>query len=78
MRILALEHDQPAGVSRPDLDALLRAEAAAVWNLHKRGVIRDAWFTTPRRRAVLLLECTSLLEARNHLATLPPGPPPGQ
>jgi len=70
MRILALEHDLSAA-PRPDLDEILRAEAAAVWALQKRGVIRDIWFTVPRRRAVLLLECASVLDARNHLAGLP-------
>lgn len=69
MRILALEHDSTTP-TRPDLDDLLRAEAAAVWDLQRRGIIRDIWFNT-RRHAVLILECASLLEARNHLAAIP-------
>ena len=70
MRILAIEHDLSLTI-RPDLPDILRAEAAAVWDLQKRGVIRDIWFTTSRRRAVILLECSGALEARNHLADLP-------
>jgi muconolactone delta-isomerase len=70
MRILALEHDL-VHTTRPDLHDILRAEAAAVWDLQKRGVIRDIWFTASRRRAIILLECTGALEARNHLAELP-------
>lgn len=69
MRILALEHDT-ATVSRPDLNDILRAEAAAVWDLQQRGILREIWFTS-RRHAVLILECASALEARNHLAALP-------
>jgi hypothetical protein len=69
MRILALEHDSVTP-PRPDLSDILRAEAAAVWDLQQRGIIRDIWFNS-RRHAVVILECPSLLEARNHLAALP-------
>jgi hypothetical protein len=69
MRILALEHDSTT-VTRPDLGDILRAEAAAVWDLQQRGIIRDIWFNS-RRHAVLILECASLVEARTHLAALP-------
>lgn len=70
MRILALERDPPVP-ARPDISELLRDEAARVWTLSKLGIIRDIWFTADDRRAVLMLECHSLLEAREHLATLP-------
>jgi muconolactone delta-isomerase len=70
MRILAIEHDLEFTI-RPDLSDIQRAEAAAVWDLQKHGIIREIWFTAGRRRAVITLECASLLEARNHLATLP-------
>lgn len=69
MRILALEHDSTT-TTRPDLNDILRTEAAAVWDLQQRGIIREIWLNS-RRHAVLLLECASLLEARNHLANLP-------
>lgn len=70
MRILALERDLPAP-TRPDLHDILRAEAAGVWDLHRRGIIRDIWFTVPGRRAILMLECTGALEAKTHLDALP-------
>lgn len=70
MRILALEHDLP-GAPRPDLRDILRAEAAAVWDLQKHGFLREIWFTAGRRRAVIILECTGAPEARSFLATLP-------
>lgn len=70
MRILALERDPPVP-PRPDITGLLRDEAARVWTMTKLGLIRDIWFTADDRRAVLMLECSSLVEAREHLATLP-------
>jgi len=70
MRILAIEREQPAP-PRPDLSNLLRADAAGTWDLQQRGIIRDIWFTAADRRTVLLLECASAAEARQHLAALP-------
>lgn len=70
MRILAIERDLNGPV-RPDLHDILRAEAAGVWDLQKHGIIRDIWFTTPGRRAVLMLECAGPPEARGHLDKLP-------
>lgn len=70
MRILAIERELPLPMHR-NLHDLLREEAAVVWDLQKRGVIRDIWFTKADRRAVIMLECTDAAEARTHLATLP-------
>jgi muconolactone delta-isomerase len=70
MRILALERELP-GLRRPDLPDLLRAEAAGVWDLHQSGVIREIWFTAADLRAVILLECVNITEAREQLAALP-------
>ncbi|MBI2510430.1 MAG: superoxide dismutase [Opitutae bacterium] len=70
MRYLALERELPV-LPRSDLADLLRQEAAAVWHLQKSGVVREIWFTTPERHAVLILECPSYVSAREHLAALP-------
>ena len=70
MRILAIERELPRPMHR-NLRDLLRAEAAAVWDLQKRGIIRDIWFTRNDRRAVVMLECANSAEARAHLAELP-------
>jgi muconolactone delta-isomerase len=67
MRILAIEHELPTP-PHAKLAPLLRAEAAGVWALQKRGLIRDIWFTAADRRAILMLECPNAAE---HLATLP-------
>jgi muconolactone delta-isomerase len=70
MRILAIERELPAPAHH-NLPDLLRDEAAAVWDLTKRGIIRDIWFTAANRRAVVMLECADAAEARRHLALLP-------
>lgn len=70
MRILAVERELPRPMHR-NLRDLLRAEAAAVWELQKRGVIRELWFTKADRRAIIMLECATLAEAKQHMAELP-------
>lgn len=70
MRILAIERELPLPMHR-NLRDVLHDEAAAVWDLQKRGIIRDIWFTKTDRRAVVMLECASAEDARAHLATLP-------
>jgi hypothetical protein len=50
---------------------VLRDEAACVWALKKKEVIRDIWFTARNRLAVVMLECGTEEEAREHLAALP-------
>ena len=70
MRILAIEKEiRPlVGASAQEI---LRNEAACVWALKKREVIRDIWFTRRKKRAVIMLECDSELKAERHLASLP-------
>ncbi|MCX6952317.1 MAG: superoxide dismutase [Verrucomicrobia bacterium] len=70
MRILAIERELPLPMHR-NLQDLLREEAAVVWELQKRSIIREIWFTKADRRAVIMLECADVAEARKHLATLP-------
>jgi muconolactone delta-isomerase len=70
MQILAIERELRAIDPREHHD-ILREEAACVWRLKKRGVIREIWFTAADRRAVVLLECASEEEARENLASLP-------
>jgi muconolactone delta-isomerase len=70
MRILAQSSDKP-DTDRDRAMKLLREEAAEVWRLKKQGVIRDIWFTNPNRDAVMIMECSSVAEARSVLAELP-------
>jgi muconolactone delta-isomerase len=70
MRILAIERELPKA-SAVTIEEILRVEAACVWDLQKRGIIRDIWFTTAGNHAVIMLECANATEARQHLAVLP-------
>jgi muconolactone delta-isomerase len=70
MRVLALEKDLPA--ARPDdLEALLKAEAKAVWDLVQRGAIREIYFREPQTQAVILMEAESAADAEAILTRLP-------
>jgi hypothetical protein len=68
MRFLALESEVKRATAPEDL---LKKEAAQVWNLQKSGVVREIYFTKETREAVILLECGSLLDANECLASLP-------
>lgn len=70
MRILAIERELPMPVHQ-NLHDLLHEEAATVWELQKQGIVRDIWFTTADRRAVIMLECPGAPAAREHLNALP-------
>lgn len=70
MRILAIETEL-AGAAPRFTRALLREEAEAVWAMQKRELIRQIWFADPGRRAVIILECASVDDARRELAALP-------
>jgi hypothetical protein len=70
MKILAIERDLrplPAD-SRADL---LRLEADAAWRLQQADVIREIYLSEGKTKAVLVVECADLTEARDRLASLP-------
>jgi len=70
MRILALEHELP-GATAEQFQRYAKAEARKAWELHQAGVIRELYFRADKDEAVLVLECDTLTEAQNVLATLP-------
>jgi hypothetical protein len=70
MRILAIEKALPG--TREDQFALyLKSEASRVWELYQAGVFRELYFRADRTEAVLLMECSSLEEAKEALDSLP-------
>lgn len=69
MRILAIERER-AAPPHANLPDLLRDEAAGLWDLTKRDIVRDLWFTADRH-AIIMLECVNGAEARKFLADLP-------
>ena len=71
MKILAIEHDPPDVRDDQFTEALLQAEARRAWELQQAGVIRELYFRADRDEAVLVLECTNVVEALEVLNTLP-------
>jgi hypothetical protein len=70
MKILALERELP-GVPASAFRPLLNAEAAKVWDLYQKGVIRELYFNAENHTAVLMLECDDLQAARQSVDELP-------
>jgi muconolactone delta-isomerase len=70
VQILAIEREL-AAINALKHRNVLRQEAARVWALKKRSVIRDIWFTVADQRAVLILECRTVGEAKRLLSSLP-------
>jgi len=70
MKILALEQDIP-GVAAGQFHPHLKAEAARVWELYQADVLRELYFRQDCTRAVLVLECAGIEEARDVLNSLP-------
>jgi hypothetical protein len=70
LRILAIERERP-GVTVEQFQPHLRAEAACVWELYQADVIREMYFDRDHHTAVLMLECSSVEQAREKLCTLP-------
>jgi len=70
MKVLAIEKEFK-GKTANDFQPHLEAEAIRVWELYKKGVIREIYFRADRANAVLILECENLEEAKEKLSTLP-------
>lgn len=70
MKILAMETDVP-GARDEEFGPLLKVEAYRAWELYQAGVFRELYFREDRHAAVLMLECSSLEEAREALDSLP-------
>lgn len=70
MKILALETEN-AGIEKDRFKPFLAEEAAKVWELYQKGVLRELYFRTDMDAAVLILECSDVKEAEEVLSTLP-------
>jgi hypothetical protein len=70
MKILALEHELPSATVE-QFQLYANDEAHKVWELHQAGIIREPYFSVDKNEAVLVLECASVNEAQEILATLP-------
>ena len=70
MKVLALEKEA-RGVTADACTPHLKAEAAEVLSLYEQGIIREIYFTRSSHEAVVILESSSLDEARSLLGRLP-------
>ena len=70
MKILAMEIETE-GVKPEQFAPHLKAEARQVWELYQGGIVRELYFRADRSEAVLILECTDVMEAREKLDSLP-------
>lgn len=69
MKIIALERELP--VDTPSSPALLREEAARVWELYLSGILREIHFRADSPLAVLVLECPGPEIAQEAINSLP-------
>ena len=70
MKIIALEKEIPGRTSE-DFEPFLRGEAHHVWQLYNSEVVREIYFRTDEHNAVLILECPSLIEAKEIVSEFP-------
>lgn len=70
MKILALEQEL-VGPGEVQFGPPLKSEAARVWELYQKGIVREIYFRESHPQAVLVLECRDVKEASHILGTLP-------
>lgn len=70
MKIIAIEKEFE-GKTAEDFQPYLEAETRQVWELYKKGVIREVYFRADQKSAIIILECKNLEEAEENLSTLP-------
>jgi len=70
VKILAIEQEI-SGTTAAQFRPYLEAESRRAWELYQSGVLREMYFRADQTTAVLVLECASVEEAQEVLATLP-------
>jgi hypothetical protein len=70
MKFLALEQDIP-GIRGEQFSPHLREEAAKIYELYQRGLVREMYFRQNQSEAVLVMECQDSEEAQAALNELP-------
>jgi hypothetical protein len=71
MKILAISIDLPGASEDAFTAPLLKEEARRVHELWQIGIIREINFSKEQGEAIIMLECTSLDEAKHALDSLP-------
>ena len=70
MKIIAIEKEI-AGKTSEEFSPYLKEEAYHVWQLYNSEVVRQVYYRTDEQNAVLIMECGSLMEAREIVAESP-------
>ncbi len=70
MKILAIEKER-VGSDPSQMKTILRSEAAKVWELYQKDMIREAYFEKDLHLAVLVLECAGLADPQELVQSLP-------
>ena len=70
MKILAIEKEIE-GKKKEEFLSHLNSEALEVWRLYQSDIIREIYFDSNNRRAILILECKDPDEALVRLSELP-------
>lgn len=70
MKILAVEKEN-ANTTAEQFKPFLKNEASVVWDLYKKRIIREIYFTQDTHEAVIIMECVNAKEAENILNELP-------
>ena len=70
MKILAIENEIK-GKRKEEFLPHLKSEACEVWRLYQSDVIREIYFDNENQRAILILECKDVKEAKERLSDLP-------
>jgi hypothetical protein len=71
MKMLAIEREIPGVLDSQFTSDLLKSEAEKAWQLHISDVVREMYFSEDQHNAVLVLECSTVEEARRSLSELP-------
>ncbi len=70
MKILAIENELRKINPEIKID-ILKREAGKVWSLQQNGIIREIYLTDNLSKAVIIMECKSIEEAKSFLNDLP-------
>ena len=71
MKIIAYDHFRAGTTKEGVKPDLLKKEMMHVWRLQKAGVIREIYSQADAPGAVIVFECGTVDEAKNHTAAFP-------
>ncbi|HVN53983.1 MAG TPA: hypothetical protein VMT46_06595 [Anaerolineaceae bacterium] len=70
MKLIAIEKELP-GKTAADFEPHQVLEAKKAWELYQAGIFRELYFHKADHTAIIVLECSGVVEAREVLDSLP-------